>query len=841
MVWPLKKKELEPADTPVVGGLRDRSRIRRGHVLAFVLVFVAIGGITIWRSFAATVGTQLFSSGDLISSGNISAPKKILEVSLGYSAATDPSLKITSSKILNGYISDIASGSGKYRLELVNSSGTILSKTKFDIPNTAHNDSRLFDSSAAGSGDLVQPNTDFIVNVPYESKATKVRLIYKGKQIGTSSALNLETENNKPNFDLITTTKAASVSKETTTSVANPTTTGSTGTDTTIDIVFVSDNYSSIQMAAFQNDVNKWVNTLASIEPYKSYYTQGKIKTYAVKNTASLGCKYDPKVTRVLLCSKSLMQDAVNKAGVPNDKVVVVRNDPNKFAGAAYGIGAKYAAFTNSSDAATVFVHELSHLMGLRDEYFYASDNYPAEPADNAVHANCLGGKAPPYPSAWFSLVQPSDYTPGCNDQGNWTSSTPCSLMKALNCFYFNTVSDAILKQALNGYVFGSMLPRPAPDRIIAPTQPVNLNSNGVSSRQINLSWYPSTDDEGVTAYAIYRNVNGVPVYYGITGATNMAVVGLSPSTSYSFSVTALDSHANESLASTTISSTLAATPVDTQSPTAPGSLTATATSPSSVNLSWIASSDNIGVVRYDIYRGSSKITSTSGTSLAVGGLSAATAYTFNVYALDAAGNRSSAATAIAITQNASSPPTTPTNLIAQGVSQTQINLSWGQSYDNEDGYNVLYQIFRNNILVVTVGSNSFNDSGLVSGSSYAYKVYAVDSSGALSSAATATGTTQGSTADTTKPTRPSNLVATQYSSTSAKLIWSASTDNVGVVGYRLYRSGYPLGSTPSTNYIDTNVSVCAFPGPYWEVEAFDGAGNTGPRASAQISGSLNC
>lgn len=94
--------------------------------------------------------------------------------------------------------------------------------------------------------------------------------------------------------------------------------------------------------------------------------------------------------------------------------------------------------------------------------------------------------------------------------------------------------------------------------------------------------------------------------------------------------------------------------PGDTVAPSAPANLTATAISTSQINLSWSASTDNIGVIGYKIYRNGSLLT-TQNNQLTVysdTGLTANTAYTYKVSAIDAAGNESAQSTqAIATTQ----------------------------------------------------------------------------------------------------------------------------------------------------------------------------------------------
>lgn len=88
----------------------------------------------------------------------------------------------------------------------------------------------------------------------------------------------------------------------------------------------------------------------------------------------------------------------------------------------------------------------------------------------------------------------------------------------------------------------------------------------------------------------------------------------------------------------------------DTQPPTAPANLTASGTTSSSTTLSWSASSDNVGVTGYDVYRDGALATTVSGTSATVSGLSPATAYQFYVRARDAAGNQSANSNTVSVT-----------------------------------------------------------------------------------------------------------------------------------------------------------------------------------------------
>src|SRR5882672_7516671 len=87
------------------------------------------------------------------------------------------------------------------------------------------------------------------------------------------------------------------------------------------------------------------------------------------------------------------------------------------------------------------------------------------------------------------------------------------------------------------------------------------------------------------------------------------------------------------------------APPPDTQAPTSPGGLVASSVGQTSVVLSWSPSTDNTGVAGYGIYRNGAQVGSSTSTSATVSGLACATTYTLGVDAVDAAGNRSAAAT----------------------------------------------------------------------------------------------------------------------------------------------------------------------------------------------------
>ncbi len=148
-----------------------------------------------------------------------------------------------------------------------------------------------------------------------------------------------------------------------------------------------------------------------------------------------------------------------------------------------------------------------------------------------------------------------------------------------------------------------------------------------------------------------------------------------------------------------------ASAPADTQAPTVPANLASTGKTTASVSLSWSASTDNVGVTGYDVYRGGTFAGSATSTSYTATGLSAATAYTFTVRAKDAAGNQSAASSGLTVTTNAGTAPTTAT-LTPVADTDTQSDVAAGTNTSlNASQWNTLFVKFNLSTLSGTVSS----------------------------------------------------------------------------------------------------------------------------------------
>ncbi|MBW7477618.1 alpha-amylase, partial [Paenibacillus oenotherae] len=172
------------------------------------------------------------------------------------------------------------------------------------------------------------------------------------------------------------------------------------------------------------------------------------------------------------------------------------------------------------------------------------------------------------------------------------------------------------------------------------------------------------------------------------------------------------------------------ATPVD-QAPTAPTNLQGAASGTTAVNLTWNASTDDKGVVKYEIYRdnvlkGESTTTNYTDTTVA-----ANNTYSYTVKAVDTIAQKSAASIAKSVTVGGSGtdqPPTTPTNLQATVVGTTSVNLTWTASTDDKGV--AKYEVYRDGALIGQPTGTSYSDTTVANNNTYSYTVKAVDTIG---------------------------------------------------------------------------------------------------------------
>ena len=339
----------------------------------------------------------------------------------------------------------------------------------------------------------------------------------------------------------------------------------------------------------------------------------------------------------------------------------------------------------------------------------------------------------------------------------------------------------------------------------------------------------------------------------------------------------------------------------DTQAPSAPTGLTANASSATQVDLSWQASNDNVGVAGYDIYRDNALLATVAGDTLNYTDTTVldSTTYTYTVDAFDSAGNYSAASSSVNVTTPAmpsslyftvgadtyvdSSAPSTnygATNVWRVDGSPDlhaflQFTVQGLAGYPIQNAYLLLYANTNSGIGIdaLTVGDNSWDEntvtydtapalgsligtsSTFTSGSWVMIDVTAyITGEGTYSFGVITPGSTslsfdskEGINAaqlvvnpkfqDTESPSVPTGLTAIAVNSTQVDLSWLASTDNVGVTGYTIYRNNALLTTVAADTLSYSDTTVLESTTYTYTVDAFDAAGNySAPSSPANIT-----
>ncbi|MDG9718043.1 fibronectin type III domain-containing protein [Streptomyces sp. DH24] len=182
------------------------------------------------------------------------------------------------------------------------------------------------------------------------------------------------------------------------------------------------------------------------------------------------------------------------------------------------------------------------------------------------------------------------------------------------------------------------------------PGAPTGVTAEAGSATSVHVMWNALPGDD-ISHYEVYRGARKV---VDVPASRHMVdVTRLRPSTAYAFSVRARGDDGRLGPPSREVRATTPAVgAADRSAPTRPGSMRGRAAGSRVVQLSWSASTDDRGVVSYDIYQGGTKVHSVGGnqTAAVVTGLRPGTRYAFTVRARDAADNLSPAGTAVRLT-----------------------------------------------------------------------------------------------------------------------------------------------------------------------------------------------
>jgi chitodextrinase len=232
------------------------------------------------------------------------------------------------------------------------------------------------------------------------------------------------------------------------------------------------------------------------------------------------------------------------------------------------------------------------------------------------------------------------------------------------------------------------------------PTKPTNLRVTSLTAHNITLAWDPSTDNSGSFSYRVFVSWGSTTT---LPQTQTTYSLGLVPANTYSFYVYAVDGSGNRSQNSNTLTVT---TPPDT-TPPSPPVVSLVGVNPTEVALQWTASTDDGHHILYQVFvNGSPNGAETWSLAAVVHGLTPETTCEITVKARDLYGQNVSApsnvltVTTSAVSATDTEPPSSPGCCGGGDVGGLELNIFWGQSFDNQTPQaSIAYEIYLNGVL----------------------------------------------------------------------------------------------------------------------------------------------
>jgi hypothetical protein len=367
----------------------------------------------------------------------------------------------------------------------------------------------------------------------------------------------------------------------------------------------------------------------------------------------------------------------------------------NPVLGSGWSAGQGYAAiavsgactitanFSGSVTRAVIVTHEIGNIN-------------TGDPLDGSAisYQNYPGSSTDAVSSGSINVAYSGDYIFGATVDGNladsvWTAGTGFTgqtviyeglsegkIQPSVGPVAATFTSSKSLVKALTGIMaFEAAGAQPPSGTAPIITSFTAAPSSIIPGNSASLSW--SVSGNPIPTLSINNGIGTV------TGSS----ISVSPSLTTTYTLTA-DNSEGSTTANATVTVT-AAPPLDTAPPSVPANLSASAVSSSQINLSWTASTDDVAVTGYKIYRNGSQIGTGESTSYSDTNLSPSTAYAYTVSAYDAAGNNSAQSAAASATTLSSA--VTPTILFSDDAEQGIIGDSsvWKWWYVNHTGFSV--------------------------------------------------------------------------------------------------------------------------------------------------------
>ena len=376
------------------------------------------------------------------------------------------------------------------------------------------------------------------------------------------------------------------------------------------------------------------------------------------------------------------------------------------------------------------------------------------------------------------------------NQSSTWTTANPVQTTSATVSGLVPGTTYNFLVTSINAY--GSSVGASLTSGTL-PVTPAGYSIGTIAPTSIALTW---TASAGANSYDVSYQVSGATSWtdFEQVSTAGTTVTGLTAGTSYLFQITAIGTYGNSTPLVTSAAQTngLANPPTSLQL----GVMT-TSTAPLSWNASAQASSYN---VLYQPSGGTWTLAqNVTSTNYTVTGLTNGTTYNFEVEGVNTYGTSGPSNVVTGTTIVASgSPPSAPTGLTVGTVTSTTANLSWN-AVSGATNYTVLYSTNSGSSWTIdstdgTASTTSYTVTGLSGNTTYSFAVTANNSYGSSTHSNVATGTLP--------PLAPTNLTASNITTSSIDLSWSASA------GASSYSLTYQTGSGAWTAWPTTGTST---------------------------------
>jgi chitodextrinase len=227
----------------------------------------------------------------------------------------------------------------------------------------------------------------------------------------------------------------------------------------------------------------------------------------------------------------------------------------------------------------------------------------------------------------------------------------------------------------------------------------------------------------------------------------------------------------------------------DTEPPSIPTGLASSNVTPTSLDLTWDPSTDNIGVGGYRILQDGVLIPGITDTIYQANGLVPLTSYDFSIQAYDLDGNSSAFSNSLIVDRE---PPSAPQNLFPSNInpiSGSTLDLNWSASTDDVQVSE--YEIFQDGVSIATIPASSltFQVTGLSGNTSYEFYVRATDTAGNVGAPS------DSFYVDRQPPSVPGNFMVSETPFDMLAFSWTASQDDLGIDEYQIEELGDLLDS----------------------------------------------